>query len=93
MCKGCHSTIYQQYSRTDMAHSTSLPENILDKGWLTQPVDIFNPKLDRHYQVFAREGKVYQSEYGLDQLDGVLAVRKSGRKHRNPEKGDEYRAL
>ncbi|MGH9548516.1 MAG: hypothetical protein ACRD3W_04040, partial [Terriglobales bacterium] len=30
MCKGCHSTIYQQYARTDMAHSTSLPGSILD---------------------------------------------------------------
>ena len=67
MCKGCHSAIYQQYSRTDMAHSTSLPGSILDKGWLAKPVDIFNQKLDRHYQVFARDGKVYQSEYGLDQ--------------------------
>jgi len=67
MCRGCHSAIYQQYSRTDMAHSTSLPRSILDKGWLAKPVDIFNQKLDRHYQVFARDGKVYQSEYGLDQ--------------------------
>jgi len=67
MCRGCHSAIYQQHSRTDMAHSTSLPRSILDKGWLAKPVDIFNQKLDRHYQVFARDGKVYQSEYGLDQ--------------------------
>jgi hypothetical protein len=66
MCKGCHATIYQQYSHTHMAHSTSLPKTILDNGWLTNPVDIFNQKLDRHYQVFARDGKVYESEYGLD---------------------------
>jgi hypothetical protein len=49
MCKGCHSAIYQRYSRTDMAHSTSLPGSILDKDWLAKPVDIFNQKLDRHY--------------------------------------------
>jgi Cytochrome c554 and c-prime len=66
MCKACHSNIYQQYSHTDMAHSTSLPGTILDSGWLAQPVDIFNEELNRHYQVFARDSKVYQSEYGLD---------------------------
>ena len=57
MCKGCHSAIYQQYSRTDMAHSTSLPGSILDMGWLAKPVDIFNQKLNRHYQVFARDAQ------------------------------------
>ncbi len=29
-----------------MAHSTSLPENILDSGWLDKPVDIFNEKVE-----------------------------------------------
>lgn len=66
MCKGCHSAIYQQYSRTDMAHSTSLPSRILDLGWLNQAVDLFNPQLNRHYQVFSRDSRVFQSEYGLD---------------------------
>ncbi len=69
MCKGCHSAIYQQYSRTDMAHSTSLPGSMLDKGWPAKPVEIFNQKVDRHYRVFAHDGKAYQSEYGLDQQD------------------------
>jgi len=67
MCKGCHSAIYQQYSRTDMAHSTFMPGNILDMGWLDKPVDLYSNKVDRHYQVFARDSKVYQSEYGLDE--------------------------
>ncbi len=67
MCKGCHSVIYQQYSRTDMAHSTFLPGNILDMGWLDKPVDLYSDKVNRHYQVFARDSKVYQSEYGLDE--------------------------
>ena len=66
MCRGCHSAIYQHYSRTDLAHCTSLPGSILDMGWLNKPADIYNKKLNRHYQVFARDSKVYQSEYGLD---------------------------
>ena len=67
MCKGCHSAIYQQYSRTDMAHSTFLPGSILDMGWLDKPVDLYSETMNRHYQVFARDSKVYQSEYGLDE--------------------------
>ena len=42
MCKGCHAAIYQNFSRTDMAHSTSLPTSIIDKGWLAKSVDIYN---------------------------------------------------
>jgi tetratricopeptide (TPR) repeat protein len=67
MCRGCHSAIYQQYSRTDMAHSTFLPGNILDMGWLDKPVDLYSEKVNRHYRVFARDSKIYQSEYGLDE--------------------------
>src|SRR6185295_12515171 len=37
MCKVFHSAMYQQCSRTGMAHSTSLPGSILDKGWLAKP--------------------------------------------------------
>ena len=54
------------FSRTEMGNSTSLPNRLLDLGWLSKPVDIFKEKHNRHYQVFARDGKVYQSEYGLD---------------------------
>ncbi len=66
MCKGCHLAIYEQFSRTEMGSSTSLPNRLLELGWLPQPVDIYNEKQNRHYQVFARDAKVYQSEYGLD---------------------------
>ncbi|HMJ20865.1 MAG TPA: hypothetical protein VK513_03115 [Terriglobales bacterium] len=68
MCKGCHLAIYENFSRTEMGNSTSLPSRLLEMGWLSQPVDFFNEKQNRHYQVFARDAKVYQSEYGLDDL-------------------------
>ena len=51
-----------------MARSTSLPNKVAELGWLTKPVDIYNEKHDRHYQIFERDSKVYQSEYGLDKL-------------------------
>jgi hypothetical protein len=66
VCVGCHSTIYQNFSRTGMARSTSLPIKVMDLGWLNKPVDIFNEKHNRHYQMFVRGSKVYQSEYELD---------------------------
>jgi len=65
-CKSCHATIYAQYARTAMGQSTSLPGKLVEMGWLTKPVEIFSEKQHRHYQVFTREGRVYQSEYGLD---------------------------
>jgi hypothetical protein len=67
VCVGCHSQIYQQFSRTDMAHSTFLPGKIVDLGWLNKPVDIFNEKHNRHYQIYSRDFRIYQSEYGLDE--------------------------
>lgn len=66
MCRGCHRDIYAQYSKTDMGQSTSLPSALIDRGWLSNPVDIFNQKHNRHYQIFTKDSRVYQSEYGLD---------------------------
>ena len=65
-CRQCHFAIYDKFSHTDMGRSTSLPSKILDWGWLSQKVDLFNEKYNRHYEVFSRDSKVYQSEYGLD---------------------------
>jgi hypothetical protein len=65
-CRSCHASIYAQYAHTAMGQSTSLPGKLVELGWLNKPTEIFNQKEHRHYQVFAREGRVYQSEYGLD---------------------------
>ena len=65
-CKRCHATIYAQYSHTAMGQSASLPAKLLDMGWLAKPLEIFNERENRRYQVLARGGKVYESEYGVD---------------------------
>ena len=65
-CKLCHFAIYQKFSRTDMGNATAAPGAILERGWLPQAVDIFNEKYNRHYQVFARDSRVFESEYALD---------------------------
>lgn len=66
-CKLCHSEIYQNFSRTAMGRATFLPDKVVDLGWLPKPVEFFNENHNRHYQVFARNGKVFESEYQLAQ--------------------------
>ena len=53
-----------------MAHSTFLPGKVVEFGWLNKPVNIFNEKHNRHYQIYARDSRIYQSEYGLDKEKG-----------------------
>jgi len=66
VCAGCHASIAESFSRTAMAHSTMLPDKLFELGWLNKPVDIFNEKHNRHYQIYSHDLKVYQAEYGLD---------------------------
>jgi tetratricopeptide (TPR) repeat protein len=49
-----------------MGNSMFSPARLAELGWLTKPVDIFNEHHNRHYQIYARGPKVYQSEYELD---------------------------
>ena len=67
VCRGCHAAIYETFSKTDMGNSMFPPGRLSELGWLTQPVDLYNEKHDRHYQIFSRDAKVYQSEYGVDE--------------------------
>jgi hypothetical protein len=66
-CRACHSAVYEKYSRTDMAKTTFAPNKLVDLGWVTKPIDVFNPGHNRRYQIYARDSKVYQSEYSLDE--------------------------
>lgn len=42
------------------------PDRLADLGWLTKLVDIFNERHNRHYQIYARDSHVYQSEYEIN---------------------------
>jgi tetratricopeptide (TPR) repeat protein len=66
VCARCHSQISEQFSKTDMGNSMFPPSHLDELGWLPKPVDIFNEHHHRHYQVYARGAKVYQSEYEVD---------------------------
>jgi hypothetical protein len=60
-CAKCHSAIYDKYSRTDMGRSMSVITPVLLER-VAMPVRIFDPKLDRHFEAYARDGALFQSE-------------------------------
>jgi tetratricopeptide (TPR) repeat protein len=66
VCAGCHKSIYQDFSKTDMGNSMFTPNRLVELGWLTKPVDFFNDQHNRHYQIYAQDSKVYESEYEVD---------------------------
>ena len=63
-CALCHPDIYEKYSRTDMGRSmvaatpASLPGVPISASF-------FDQKLNRHFELFVRDGGVYESEYEL----------------------------
>jgi len=64
-CAECHPSIYESYLKTDMGRSMS---EITPKVLKTIPAtaQIAAPNLNRHFEVFAREGSLYQSEYAIN---------------------------
>jgi hypothetical protein len=65
VCASCHRDIYSEYMRTDMGRSMSeITPALLEQ--LHIPAKYFDQKLNRHYEVYARDGKLYQSEFEVD---------------------------
>ncbi|MGC2198212.1 MAG: hypothetical protein WA628_26310 [Terriglobales bacterium] len=61
-CAKCHPSIYESFSRTDMGRSMSeITPALLER--IPASASIFDPKLNRHFEVYARDGNLYQSEY------------------------------
>lgn len=63
-CERCHSAIYRSYSRTGMGRSMS-PAGPGTWSNLSLPAHFTNDKIDREFDVFARDGKLNQSEYAM----------------------------
>lgn len=64
-CARCHSQIYESYMKTDMARSVSVVSPELLKTFHL-PATYYNPHSGRHYEVYERDGKLFQSQYELD---------------------------
>jgi hypothetical protein len=61
-CAECHAHIAASFSQTRMGRSiTRVSPATVAK--LPVPASFDNPALDRHFDVFARDGKLFQSEY------------------------------
>ena len=65
-CAECHRSIYRSYVRTDMGRSMRRPDAPFLMG-VPASASIFDAKLNRHFEVHAREGYLYQDEYELNQ--------------------------
>jgi hypothetical protein len=64
-CAECHQEIYSKYSRTGMGRSMSLVTHEFLKVWPSSgALDDKNTGL--HFDVYAREAHLFQSEYQLD---------------------------
>jgi len=66
-CAACHLEIYQHYKETGMGQSIlPITPAILTPAFLKKmsiPGHIFNEQTDRHFKVYERDGKLFQSEY------------------------------
>ena len=67
-CGYCHSEIYREYVQTGMGRSMSSVSSVSPALLqnLHVPAVYANPRLDRHFDVNTRDGKLYESEYALD---------------------------
>ena len=60
-CSLCHSDVYKKFLQTSMGRSMSEISPATLRA-LSLPAAIDDPKIDRHFEVFKRDGKLYESE-------------------------------
>ena len=61
-CAKCHPSIYESFIRTDMGRSMSeITPALLER--IPTSESIFDPRLNRHFEIYARDGSLFQSEY------------------------------
>jgi hypothetical protein len=65
-CAGCHRKLFDEYRRTSMGRSFARAGEGEDAARFRRPAKVFHRRLNRWYEVFARDGAYWQSEYALD---------------------------
>ena len=64
-CARCHQGIYTSFSKTDMGRSiVAVTPALLQSMHL--PQSLYDKTLDRHFEVYASDGALYQSEYATN---------------------------
>src|SRR5438874_1667425 len=61
-CAGCHREIYRSYSQTNMGRSMS-EANAALLARIPTAASIYERRLNRHFETYASNGNLYQSEY------------------------------
>src|SRR5580700_268015 len=75
VCAQCHAPIWSKYSRTDMGRSMAeITPSLLET--IPTSAAVVDNRLHRHFDVHAEDGKLFQSEYEIDQ-DGTEAFRET----------------
>ncbi len=64
-CSPCHQNIYDKFAKTNMGRSMTrvtpgLLANLVTAG------SLYDEKLDQHFEVVARDGKLFQSQYAKE---------------------------
>ena len=76
-CAKCHPSIFESFSRTDMGRSMAEITPAL-LATLPASADLVDSKLNRHFQLYTRDGDLYQREFatGADGRDIFRISRK-----------------
>ena len=61
-CASCHRAIYEKFRRTGMGRSMA-PVTSAQLQTVGASASIRDEKMERHFEVYARDGKLYQSQY------------------------------
>ena len=64
-CVPCHQNIYDKFTKTNMGRSMTRvtpgpPANLVSSG------SLYDEKLDQHFEVFIRDGRLFQSQYAME---------------------------
>ena len=71
-CAPCHKDIYDQFVKTEMGRSMSLPDVPSQLEKVPKPVTAYDKQIGRYFEVARQGSDLYQSEYALDSAGEVL---------------------
>ena len=71
-CAPCHKDIYDQFVKTEMGRSMSLPDVPSQLEKVPKPVTAYDKQIGRYFEVARQGSDLYHSEYALDSAGEVL---------------------
>jgi len=73
-CSGsrCHDEICRNYPQTPMGHSMAPANTAAELEKVPKLITVYNPKVDRYFEVFRKGPELYQSEYQIDENEQTV---------------------